>query len=52
MGVIDHDNEYIDDNTEYDIYATATAFVDDVKPSEPTVNKVDNNDKVITGKAS
>ncbi|MDM5358795.1 Ig-like domain-containing protein [Peribacillus sp. ACCC06369] len=51
VGVIDHDNEYIDDNTEYDIYATATAFVDDVKPSKPTVNKVDNNDKVITGKA-
>ncbi|MFY0781070.1 Ig-like domain-containing protein [Peribacillus simplex] len=51
VGVIDQDNEYIDDNTEYDIYATATAFVDDVKPSKPTVNKVDNNDKVITGKA-
>lgn len=51
VGVIDQDNEYIDDNTEYDIYATATAFVDDVKPSKPSVNKVDNNDKVITGKA-
>ncbi|MCK1993529.1 protease [Peribacillus muralis] len=51
VGVIDHDNEYIDDNTEYDMYATATAFVDNVEPAKPTVNRVDNNDKVVTGKA-
>ena len=51
VGVIDQDNEYIDDNTEYDIYATATAYVDNVNPSKPTVYKVDNNDKVVTGKA-
>ncbi|MFJ7931618.1 Ig-like domain-containing protein [Peribacillus sp. NPDC096448] len=51
VGVIDQDNEYIDDNTEYDIYATATAFVDNVNPTKPTVYKVDNNDKVVTGKA-
>ncbi|MDM5223524.1 Ig-like domain-containing protein [Peribacillus sp. NJ11] len=50
VGVIDQDNEYIDDNTEYDIYATATAFVDNVNPSKPTVYKVDK-DKVVTGKA-
>ncbi|WP_057915283.1 Ig-like domain-containing protein [Peribacillus muralis] len=51
VGVIDQDNEYIDDNTEYDMYATATAFVDNVEPAKPTVYRVDNNDKVVTGKA-
>ncbi|MGE7760382.1 Ig-like domain-containing protein [Peribacillus sp. NPDC097895] len=51
VGVIDQDNDYIDNNTEEDIYVTATGFVDNVKPSKPTVNKVDNNDKVLTGKA-
>ncbi|WP_340373547.1 Ig-like domain-containing protein [Peribacillus sp. FSL E2-0218] len=52
IGVYDQDNDYdLDDNTEDDIYAIATGFVDDVKPNKPTVNKVDNNDKVVTGKA-
>ncbi|MCO0600719.1 Ig-like domain-containing protein [Peribacillus butanolivorans] len=52
VGVFDHDNEYdIDDNTEEDLYAIKTVFVDNVKPSKPSVNKVDNNDKVIVGKA-
>ncbi|KWW20521.1 hypothetical protein AS888_18335 [Peribacillus simplex] len=52
IGVYDQDNNYnLDDNTEDDIYAIATGFVDDVKPNKPTVNKVDNNDKVVTGKA-
>ncbi|MCK1999866.1 Ig-like domain-containing protein [[Brevibacterium] frigoritolerans] len=51
VGVIDLDNEYIDDNTTEDIYAIGTGFVDNVKPSKPTVYKVDNNDKVLTGKA-
>lgn len=52
IGVYDQDNDYdLDDNTEDDIYAIATGFVDDVEPSKPTVNKVDNNDKVVTGKA-
>ncbi|AOH54910.1 hypothetical protein ABE28_011155 [Peribacillus muralis] len=52
IGVYDQDYEYdIDDNTEDDMYAIATGFVDDVEPSKPTVNKVDNNDKVVTGKS-
>ncbi|MFE4349960.1 Ig-like domain-containing protein [Peribacillus butanolivorans] len=51
VGVIDTDNDYIDNNTEEDLYAISTGFVDNVKPSKPSVNKVDNNDKVITGKA-
>ncbi|MEY8192157.1 Ig-like domain-containing protein [Peribacillus simplex] len=52
VGVYDRDNEYdIDNNTSDDMYAIATGFVDDVKPSKPTVYKVDNNDKVVTGKA-
>ncbi|MGG0413528.1 Ig-like domain-containing protein [Peribacillus simplex] len=52
VGVYDRDNEYdIDNNTSDDMYAIATRFVDDVKPSKPTVYKVDNNDKVVTGKA-
>ncbi|KQU25080.1 protease [Bacillus sp. Leaf75] len=50
--VIDTDNlDDIDDNLEEDIYAISTAFVDNVAPAKPTVNKVDNNDKVVTGKA-
>ncbi|MFD6443338.1 Ig-like domain-containing protein, partial [Peribacillus sp. NPDC060186] len=51
VGVIDTDNDYVDDNTEEDLYAISTGFVDNVKPSKPSVSKVDNNDKVITGKA-
>ncbi|MGG3480558.1 Ig-like domain-containing protein [Peribacillus frigoritolerans] len=52
VGVYDRDNEYdIDNNTSDDMYAIATGFVDNVKPSKPTVYKVDNNDKVLTGKA-
>ncbi|MGM0924309.1 MAG: Ig-like domain-containing protein [Bacillota bacterium] len=50
VGVFDNDNDYYDDNTEEDLYALATAFVDNVVPNKPTVNKVDNNDKVVTGK--
>ncbi|WP_165970950.1 Ig-like domain-containing protein [Peribacillus frigoritolerans] len=50
VGVIDNDNNYFDDNTEEDLYALATAFADNVAPNKPTVNKVDNNDKVVTGK--
>lgn len=49
--VLDADNEYYDDNTEEDLYIIATQFVDNVAPSKPTVNKVDNNDTVVTGKA-
>ncbi|PEJ37511.1 protease [Peribacillus butanolivorans] len=52
VGVYDRDNvDDIDNNTSDDMYAIATGFVDDVKPSKPTVYKVDNNDKVVTGKA-
>lgn len=51
VGAFDYDNDYIDNNTEDDLYAIATGFVDTVKPSKPTVYKVDNNDKVVTGKA-
>ncbi|MDR0136776.1 Ig-like domain-containing protein [Metabacillus idriensis] len=50
VGVIDNDNDYFDDNTEEDLYVLATAFADNVAPNKPTVNKVDNNDKVVTGK--
>lgn len=48
------DNEFYedyDDNTEEDLYALVTAFEDNVAPGKPTVNKVDNNDVVVTGKA-
>ncbi|MEH7076021.1 Ig-like domain-containing protein [Neobacillus drentensis] len=51
IGVIDSDNDYYDDNTEFDLYAIATVFIDNVAPNKPSVNKVDNNDKVVTGKA-
>lgn len=51
VGVIDLDNDYYDDNTEDDLYAIATGFIDNVAPNKPTVNKVDNNDTVVTGKA-
>ncbi|MBB5181078.1 hypothetical protein HNQ44_002523 [Planomicrobium koreense] len=40
-----------DDNTEEDIYMLAAAFSDNVAPGKPTVNKVDNNDVAVTGKA-
>lgn len=50
--VMDYDNDYgLDDNTESDIYLIAADFIDNVKPGKPTVNKVDNNDKTVTGKA-
>lgn len=50
--VYDYDQELdIDNNTEADEYIIATAFEDNVAPSKPTVNKVDNNDTVVTGKA-
>lgn len=52
IGVIDGDYEYdYDDNTEEDFYGIAPAFVDNVPPAKPKVNKVDNNDKTVTGKA-
>ena len=52
VGVIDLDYEYdIDNNKEEDLYFIAAAFADNVKPSKPIVNRVDNNDKVVTGKA-
>ncbi|GKU80810.1 Ig-like domain-containing protein [Niallia sp. NCCP-28] len=52
IGVIDGDYEYdYDDNTENDFYGIAPAFFDNVAPAKPKVNKVDNNDKVVTGKA-
>ncbi|MFF2877593.1 Ig-like domain-containing protein [Gottfriedia sp. NPDC057991] len=45
----DDDNDEYDDNTEDDDYGVYTLF--NVAPSKPTVNKVDNNDPVVTGKA-
>ncbi|MFJ8243687.1 Ig-like domain-containing protein [Peribacillus asahii] len=52
VGVFDLDNEYyINDNTEEDLYAIGTMFIDNVKPSKPTVKRVDDNDKVVKGKA-
>ncbi|WP_066259451.1 Ig-like domain-containing protein [Neobacillus drentensis] len=51
IGVIDNDNDLYDDNTEEDFYVLATGFVDNVAPNKPIVNKVDNNDTVVTGKA-
>ncbi|MBY0089871.1 protease [Priestia aryabhattai] len=51
IGATDYefDDDY-DDNTVNDLYALSTAFVDNVAPDKPAVNKVDNNDKVVTGK--
>lgn len=51
IGVIDYDNDYYDDNTEEDLYLIGTYFEDNVSPNKPSVNKVDNNDTVVTGKA-
>lgn len=54
VGVLDKDNfydNYYDNNTEDDLYLIATAFIDNVAPNKPSVNKVDNNDTVLTGKA-
>ncbi|WP_142333051.1 Ig-like domain-containing protein [Bacillus sp. AFS073361] len=51
VGVLDLDNDIYDDNTEEDLYAIVTGFVDNVAPNKPSVNKVDNNDTVVTGKA-
>jgi hypothetical protein len=51
VGVLDLDNDLYDNNTEGDVYAIAPAFIDNVAPSKPSVNKVDNNDTVVTGKA-
>jgi hypothetical protein len=52
IAAIDQDNAYgLDDNTEYDMYGIMASFVDNVAPYKPVVNKVDNNDKVITGKS-
>ncbi|MEH7350103.1 Ig-like domain-containing protein [Gottfriedia acidiceleris] len=51
VGVLDYDNTDYDDNTEDDYYGIYTLFNDNVAPNKPTVNKVDNNDVVVTGKA-
>jgi hypothetical protein len=51
VGVLDLDNDLYDNNTEGDVYAIAPAFIDNVAPSKPSVNKVDNNDTIVTGKA-
>jgi fibronectin type 3 domain-containing protein len=51
VGVIDNDNDYYDDNTEDDLYAIYAEFEDNVAPNRPSVNSVDNNDLVVTGKA-
>ncbi|SFD76419.1 hypothetical protein SAMN05428981_1011773 [Bacillus sp. OV194] len=52
INAIDYDNQDdIDNNTEDDLYAVIPVFVDDVAPSKPVINKVDNNDKAVTGKA-
>jgi hypothetical protein len=52
ISAFDYDNTYeLDDNTYDDMYALMASFVDNVKPTMPTVNKVDSNDKVVTGKA-
>ncbi|QGQ48037.1 Ig-like domain-containing protein [Metabacillus sediminilitoris] len=52
ISAFDYDNTYdLDDNTYDDMYAFMASFVDNVKPTMPTVNKVDSNDKVVTGKA-
>ncbi|MGC4378926.1 Ig-like domain-containing protein [Fictibacillus sp. Mic-4] len=45
------DNDMLDNNTEDDLYALFASYVDTAAPSKPIVNKVDNNDKVVTGKA-
>ncbi|WHY66725.1 Ig-like domain-containing protein [Neobacillus sp. SuZ13] len=54
VGVLDKDNfydNYLDNNTENDLYLIGAAFIDNVAPNKPSVNKVDNNDTVVTGKA-
>ncbi|PGZ91275.1 Ig-like domain-containing protein [Bacillus sp. AFS029533] len=51
VGVTDYDYDEYDDNTADDFYGIYTLFNDNVKPAKPTVNKVDNNDLVVTGKA-
>ncbi|PET78266.1 hypothetical protein CN514_00030 [Bacillus sp. AFS001701] len=50
--VYDNDEDQdIDNNTEDDLYVIATGFEDNVAPTKPAINKVDNNDVVVTGKA-
>jgi len=52
IGVMDGDYNYgYDDNTENDLYGIAPAFFDNVAPAKPKVNKLENNDKTVTGKA-
>ncbi|WP_129691540.1 Ig-like domain-containing protein [Gottfriedia acidiceleris] len=51
VGVTDNDYDDYDDNTENDIYGIFALFEDNVAPNKPSINKVDNNDLVITGKA-
>ncbi|MEE6452498.1 Ig-like domain-containing protein [Gottfriedia acidiceleris] len=45
------DGDKLNNNTEDDEYSVYTEFYDNVAPTKPTVNKVDNNDVVVTGKA-
>ncbi|PFH86935.1 Ig-like domain-containing protein [Bacillus sp. AFS088145] len=51
VSTFDLDDEEYDDNTPDDYYGFYTLFNDNVAPAKPTVNKVDNNDLVVTGKA-
>lgn len=52
INAIDIDNlDDVDNNTEEDIYGVMPFYVDNVAPSKPTINKIDDNDKVIKGKA-
>jgi len=58
IAVLDKDNDNdIDDNTVEDVYAIKAVFTPDIpdtdhtSPDKPAVNRVDNNDKVVTGKA-
>ncbi|MEH7612801.1 Ig-like domain-containing protein [Gottfriedia acidiceleris] len=49
VGVWDSDN--LDNNTEDDEYSVYTEFYDNVAPNKPSINEVENNDLVVTGKA-
>jgi len=45
------DDDKLNNNTEDDEYSVYTEFYDNVAPTKPAINKVDNNDVVVTGKA-
>ena len=38
-------------NSSSDLYVIATSFLDNVAPGKPTINKIDDNDTTISGKA-